>query len=138
MTINIDGQRAVDLLRKVVPLKGEDYVYDTHSTGGDCVYLTYDLKPSCVVGYALLEAGVSRDVLYRIDHDGVDYHDPETGEEYHVGDTGIDSHELGYYLEENEVHLTEDAQAILGAAQRAQDNGETWGRALWRAEHIAL
>ena len=120
MTEIIDRDRAVELLEKVVEAKGRDYEYapPTDGQGNDigCVYFAPDGASCCLVGHVLAELDVKPEHL---DADG---------EDLKPNEAGID------ILMVDGVELTDAARYVLLEAQRQQDYGYTWGRALDRAK----
>lgn len=79
MTTNVDGYEYTDLdmkiitgIHKAVEDRGRDWVYprftqnehaeeiwnEEWTRGGSCLYVKTDLTPACLVGYAMVEAGV--------------------------------------------------------------------------------
>lgn len=134
MTVKIDLNKARELLKAAVETQGADFKYVSRVNQG-CAYTPINdenygsylsappakddprRKTGCVVGTALTAAGVDWskiDQRYRIN-----------------------------YLYNNrafadqEVELEEDAMLYFLKAQYAQDTGNTWGKALERAEAFA-
>ena len=115
MTIHITKTKALQLLKNAVERKGADYVYPSV---GNCKYVVNKTKPSCLVGEALLEAGVPPSRLYgqpinKLRIDGI-----------------VDR--LG-----DDVVIDRGAVQVFGDAQDQQDTGETWGTALKAARRRA-
>lgn len=115
----IDTPRALELLRKAVADKGEEYVYP-HANSG-CVNVEYDddieeYYPSCIVGHALYHAGI----------------DPAVIAEAGADEASVE--ELSYY---GIAEFSEDAENVMSMAQLLQDRGFLWGVALKAAERIA-
>lgn len=143
MAIEIDGQRAIDLMRMAVETKGEDYTYEQPDNNG-CYYTTpsgdpFKSQPSCIVGHALAYAGAGLDVLHAIDFGGVVRPDPdEPGEEFEesgsLSDTTISNGDVIAWLERNGIVVTRDAIDLFHMAQDYQDNGMSWGYTLNRVE----
>lgn len=136
--IKIDKRKAIQLLEQAVAERGEDYVYGEHFKY--CEYTSHpelanydDMFPACVVGVAMVNAGIPVEVL-----------DDITGP---VEDLVVELRERG------EAKISESAARILNAAQRVQDasitgvdaitqealvRGEqTWGKALAAAKAVA-
>lgn len=110
MTIIIDAARAVELLRQAVAAQGADHVY--RSDDGECRYTAAGC-PDCIVGHVLALAGVPLSVLADLD-----------------GSIA--------YLNVPGVEFTDQARAVLLAAQEVQDDQRsTWGQALAAAEAVA-
>jgi len=117
----IDLDRALALLTRVVEVKGEDYVYPNWNN--DCRYADYgpdgERVPGCIVGYALIEAGVPLDDLTELEG-------------------SVRSLVNEHVLEETVgVQLTPAAMRAWQAAQESQDDGSPWGKALIEAKHAA-
>lgn len=117
--IEIDGARALALLREVVAEGGEDFVYTPvpvvdgdGNTRERCRYV-HDGCPSCGVGKALHKAGVPLEMLSSIE--------------------GERAHTLMYRDGGVQVHLTALASRVLDEFQTEQDGRTPWGTAL----HIA-
>lgn len=110
-TLTEEKAEALRILTEIVEEKGADYVYpDSEKKGGDiCQYLTYDehgnpTGPSCLVGHYLVRTGMPMSDL--VQYEGTN-----------INDTfDLD---LPHWLVE-----------ALAWAQRAQDRGDTWGKAL--------
>lgn len=126
--IEINRSKAISLLELAVDRRGPDFVYsqprkeiNTRSHGRVMEYgCWYEAggAPSCGVGLALHLAGVQLNVLD--DMDQVE------------GDTSIDK--VAWVLEDNGVHLTEEALAVFTTFQTNQDFHATWGNALEAAK----
>jgi hypothetical protein len=123
----ITADDAIRLLRETVAGK-EDFIYaeDERSDNdygiAECKYVK-DGAPSCLIGQALSAFGVPVETLE--DLDGFE----ESG--------SIDSDEVDEKLSEAGFQLAGMADGIFATAQRAQDQGKTWGDALARAEYEA-
>lgn len=120
MTETIDRDRAVELLRQQVERVGAEYVYQLPANERQCVYFDAAGCPSCIVGYVLADLGVSVG--------GVHESGRTPGSQFDMGN-GI----AIAAVDVDGVALTEGARSVLAMAQRAQDQGETWGEALERA-----
>lgn len=110
----ITADDALEALRTAV--KGrEDYVYPWWEAGGSraCKYVR-DGAPSCLVGHALHALGIPLDTLTVLDS-------------YQNG-SGVAAGTLPQHLPSGT--LTVEAAGVFGAAQTAQDTGESWGEAL--------
>lgn len=119
--IYIDGAKALELLANRV--KGhEDVVYTPFETAPSCRY-EFEGCPSCLIGGALFDAGVPLEALAELDRVWVDDEDGQNG------GTGITEVNLP-----EGVTLTPQALKIFDAAQRVQDFGLTWSKALKHAE----
>lgn len=127
--IEIDGPKALELLQGAVDEKGPEYVYPQGDEG--CSYVR-EGRPSCMIGVALSRAGVSVDVLRVMDRG--DWADPsgEPGDSAILIACEVSAELFGF--------STDDAAEVaFDQAQRMQDNGGTWGRALEVArEAVAL
>jgi hypothetical protein len=135
MTIIIDGQRAIGLLRDVVRGR-EDYI-DPYSGGSVCQYVRNG-APSCIAGHAMVAAGAPLAAVAIMDGLG---DMTEISGALQIVAEGRGETEPLYNLYEEAVQLAEEiemdgpAAEVLGAAQLSQDDGSTWGRALAEAEH---
>lgn len=89
------------LLLRAIAEKGEDYVYPLANANSACLYFEDDGQPSCIVGHVLHYMGES--------------HGPEGASAY------VAVRNFGW---SNAVR-----EGLL-KAQRAQDDGRTWGEAL--------
>jgi len=129
MTILITAEKALSLLQNAVAAKGADYVYprSADSITKICVY-TRGGEPSCGVGYALHEAGVSIEGLEALDNA-----DTEMWQTTAIGEENVQ------YVLRNEldVLITDEAVSVFSAFQSAQDSGEEWGVALKYASREA-
>lgn len=123
MSIIINRQTAIDLMKRAVDEKGEDYIYPG-SDKGNCWYQK-DGAPSCLVGHALAFAGVPIETLERMDHGFSDRADPD--------DASIASL-LASKAEKLPFAVTHAAKQALISAQMRQDRGDRWGYALEMAE----
>lgn len=121
-TIVIDYESAKALLGEAVAEKGENYVYQYPKVltvggladTGTCVYLDETGCPSCIVGNALMRAGVPTAALRMLDLDNT-----TAGE-------GEFEHILGSF----DVRLSGSALQLLSHVQIRQDNLKAWGYAL--------
>lgn len=114
--IRIDALRAIKLLREIVDEHGRDHRYSRKGGGGRCRY-EYDGAPACLIGHVLHRAGLPVAELARMDVAPV-----------------FASTEISEVVLPLAVDMTDTARVVLGAAQLAQDHGETWGQALDDAE----
>lgn len=106
----INARRALELLTDVVE-GNEDFRYEhviDPDNGSNCVYQVNG-EPSCLVGHALVRAGVPMSFLVRMD------------EEVAAAEV------MDAYLDDS---VTPGALKVFGAAQIRQDGGQTWGEAL--------
>lgn len=121
MTIEIDYDKAIELLERAVAEKGADYVYasfakEVSKNDSTCLYVDPETgAPSCIVGHVV--SYLDSDLLPEISE----------WETEATDDTTVFS--LAGRLEDR-LHFTERALATLTLAQQSQDNGITWGRAL--------
>jgi hypothetical protein len=115
-----DPKEAITLLREVIGDR-EDFVYKKIDVKRDgeyikgCKYLVND-KPSCLVGHALVRLGASRDVLRKADR----------------GDINSSAGSLCAML-----GFPRAVADVFDVAQREQDSGTPWGRAVKYAEKLA-
>ncbi len=121
--IFIDADRAIQLLHEARNSKGYDYV-DQNSQCGGCRNTEWDRDeskyvPSCIVGHVLVAAGVPVDTLS-------DFNGSITTTR--VGLTN----ELG----PDAFEITKEATVVLVTAQRAQDEGKSWGSAVDYADDV--
>lgn len=105
-------------MSEVVAEVGEDRVYQIPKGAYNCVY-TDNGEPSCLIGHVINKL------------------DPEAFRELRRADaayTGIAALALqeGGYLPQK--FWTKSAMAVASSAQRAQDQGNTWGEALGQAK----
>jgi hypothetical protein len=134
MTIKIDATRAIELLRKVVAEKGEDFVYESPNCDS-CVYTDEKGNPSCGVGYALYFAGVPLESIAALDHRYTTEEQDEDGEYFTQNYVTPESaHQLPVELENAEV--TPFAAEVFVAFQSLQDGGKTYATSLARAESV--
>jgi hypothetical protein len=122
----IDAPRALELLREVVEGK-EDYVYwnfDEVNDAKKCRYFV-DGQPSCLVGHALVRAGVANNFPLAWNAQGI------IGVERLLREKGGD------------FQLTREAAMVFMAAQECQDAAEdyddrdhSWGESLRAAEDM--
>jgi hypothetical protein len=135
MTILIDGADALRLLENAVEARGADYVYprDADSIIKVCVY-TRNGEPSCGVGYALYEAGLSIEGLERLDDA-----DQERDDEEGFFTTGISEEAIRSILRNDlDTIITDEAQEVFARFQVAQDSGENWGFSLECAKRVVV
>ena len=118
--LKINRDTALQVLEAVVNEAGSDFIYrDTANKA--CEYEAGG-KPSCIVGHALVKAGVPVSVLILMDR---------------RGDSSIDSEDLEEVFTEHEIVISPDALSVFAEAQAAQDTtGTTWGNALARSQSI--
>ena len=127
MTTNVDGYEYTELdlkiiagIHKAVEDRGRDWVYPRFeenekgeevynkewTRAGDCLYVKDDLTPACIVGYALVEAGIpARDMQVL-----------EDAEELVRAHLSLD--------------VSERMTLALDRAQSVQDRGGSWGEAV--------
>lgn len=117
----IDKDEAIRLLRKEVANKGGDFVYRSPVTPweepgqGICVYF-HEGEPSCIVGHAISDY-VADDERKNFDYEGNEV-------------CSIPADVLGMKIPD----VSFEAGRIFKAAQRHQDNGNSWSAALEEAE----
>lgn len=121
MTIEIDYDKAIELLKRAVAEKGADYVYERPDEALSCVYVSNG-APSCIVGHV------------------ISYVAPELLDSIHIweqdafAETGSGVESLVEHFGA-EFDMTDEALTALGIAQEAQDMGANWGRALGKARY---
>lgn len=122
MTVRINADRAIELLREAVTERGNDFVYSPPGRTTVCKYVHVDGEDvaGCGVGLALHKGGVSLDVLKTLDGIGAS--------------SGISAWGVNNKLRDGDVELTEDAASVLRSFQTRQDMRESWGVALRAAE----
>ncbi len=122
MTATIDADLAIRTLRKVVAEKGPDYIYadEMGRTGAAayCVNFYQDGSPACIAGHVYqkwFDAGIlTPEQWEKMDRRG-----------------GVEVVFEGLELNGVGAH---DAIGVLSTAQECQDLGDSWGKALRRAE----
>ena len=141
--IEIDAERALALLEKAMGTRGADYNYRLQAPDLQCNYVR-DGKPDCIVGVALVDAGVPIPVLQRAEKTAASHvceKSFEGGPECGVANctsTGIDSLWFRDFLRaEAGLALTDEAMYVLSAAQMWQDSHRTWGEAVQAARTTA-
>lgn len=119
--VELTFDEALDLLKRAVSEKGEDYVHK-----GKCVYFSeYDVPgetapPRCIVGHVLAYKGLTRADLEFTNDAGL----PDT----------LNSMNGVYELAEfGVIKCDSDTVTLLAAAQGAQDAHKTWGMSLQQA-----
>lgn len=116
----ITGDEALALLKRAVDLRGDNH------RAGECVYADGG-KPVCLVGTALVEAGVPVLALERMDRQ-------QNGDGGSIDKPRV----LEILASDGEVTLEPRALALFRTAQSYQDDGGTWGDAVWcAAEEVA-
>jgi hypothetical protein len=119
--IEINKERAIELLEQAVAERGEDFVYynayqENYANYGACRY-QIDGEPACLVGLALAKAGVSPEGLNLLEGSGI-----------------TNSYTLN---RPQNLKITPDALAVFQVAQDTQDNDGPWGEALRLAKEKA-
>ncbi|HEX2242263.1 MAG TPA: hypothetical protein VHK27_03210 [Gammaproteobacteria bacterium] len=122
-TIVIDHHRAIELLNQVIA-GNEDFVYPKRVGDMGVEYCDYvrDGQPSCIVGKALHLAGVSVEMLKRVENN-------RPLQKFWNDD-------LNRYVDFGEmlgIQLTWLAAIAFEEAQRIQDDGSSWGVAVRKA-----
>ena len=119
--IEIDKQTALDLLERVVEMRGADYVYKKNTDSGFGLTCTYerDGEPSCAVGTALHLAGVDTDLLAEMDKLYFSY-----------GSTGIADYETIEFLARNGINIYDGAKHVFYEFQDKQDMGMQYDKCL--------
>lgn len=120
--ITIDLPRALELLEAEVNERGADYVYETPNEHM-CVYATRtddgQIKPSCLVGCALVRAGVDVNKLYK------------------YAEAGSVGSLVDCFGKDLELDIDRAAIAAFDEAQGIQDAKKPWGVALEAAQTLA-
>lgn len=120
----ITCHQAIEGLRQAVTERGRDHI-DPQAASDDCYYVLND-RPSCIGGTVLFKLGVPMSELKRWEGNNVLAMVPG-GKTYLTG-YGDAS------LTDADGLLTEEAGAVLYAAQDVQDSGDAWGDGLDAAE----
>ena len=131
MTERLTYAQTKKQLRRIVNLKGHEYVYEhpiyedeygAHREAMECHYTDSNGKPSCLVGALLAE--VAPEKLKSLhSYEWEDRYDPKvvaSAELVGVNPTGVDLSEL----------FEEDALNLVHGVQRMQDYGYSWGVSL--------
>lgn len=117
--IEIDANKAVELLTWAVEQLGADNTYQSPKGAKGCVYVDKDTNScSCIVAHALHHAGMTIDELAALD----------TQHPLHFASVAI-----GSVIFPDRVHITGIATKVLRTAQYNQDDGSTFGFALEQA-----
>lgn len=117
--ITITKQMALDGLEKAVEKRGADFNYV--NTYGYCVYSEIATgEPRCLVGQVLSDLGVDMEFF-----------------QFQQRNEQVITTIVGDLLDNEVCGIDSKALDILRAAQRAQDEGETWGTALDTARQVA-
>jgi hypothetical protein len=128
VTIEITYEKALSAMRGAVADRGADYVYpESEKTfAGTCQYLTEDGRASCLVGEVLVRVGVPAESLPK----WIPGERSSSLEAVPMASSLLGNLESAGVLtfERNRT------QVFLDTAQDEQDNGQTWGVALERAE----
>lgn len=118
----VDKDVALGMIVGVIEKFGEDHVYPSEELGG-CFYVVHDdndqPQPGCLIGQALWGMGVQPEVLEEMDAIG-----------------SIINPNVLNILRREQVVIDPEAATILRAAQREQDYGNSWGRALKVAQEV--
>lgn len=112
--VEITLDESKQYLGEAVKEKGAEYVYKnvTRGRGSEtCAYFDPKTKkPSCLVGHVLVRKGV-------------------TFERLHARERNLYTDVQGL-IDADIIKVDNETQALLDLAQRAQDQGQTWGSAL--------
>lgn len=109
----ITYEEVLERVTKVVDERGRDYVYDDHQGDTEeCRYFV-DGRPSCIVGHLIHGLG-----------------DEEFEREVREHELRSGSFPASMLNLQGEARFDEDALRFLQEAQRHQDRGLPWGRAL--------
>lgn len=116
----VDKDVALGMIVGVIEKFGEDHVYPSEELGG-CFYVVHDdndqPQPGCLIGQALWGMGVQPETLALMDSVG-----------------SISNPKVLDILRREQVVIDPEAAFILRTAQREQDYGNSWGRALKAAQ----
>lgn len=124
----------LELLNAAVVKKGADFVYGSdldgrqHDRPGPSCHYAWDGKPDCIVGHVLASVGVPLAELHYGDssNEENDFH-PKNPGRYALGSAAPVIEDLA---RDGIVDFTPVAVALLSEAQRLQDGGMSWGRAV--------
>lgn len=131
MTKRLTYAQTKKQLRRIVSLKGHEYVYErpiyedeygTHREAMECHYTNSNGKPSCLVGALLAEVAPGKLKSLHV-YEWEDRYGPQvvaSTELVGVNPTGVDLSEL----------FEEDALELIHRVQRRQDDGNSWGVSL--------
>lgn len=131
MTKRLTYAQTKKKLRRIVNLKGHEYVYEhpiyEDEYGGDqealdCHYTDSNGKPSCIVGALLAEVAPGK-LKSLHSYEWQERYEPKaiaTIQLVGVNPTGVDLSEL----------FEEDALKLVHRVQRKQDDGCSWGESL--------
>jgi hypothetical protein len=148
--IEIGKEQAVALLERAVAEKGADYEYQPvpHPNRGTQCQYQFDGAPSCIVGHALVYAGVPVETLVKLDkadewwneeHEAADNIDDEERDWHYVDATDIETlADAGVLTEVAGIRLTPEAEKIFLAAQQKQDSKVQWGKAVEAAKALVV
>lgn len=139
MTKRLTYAQTKKQLRRIVNLKGHEYVYEhpiyedeygEDQQAMECHYTDSNGKPSCLVGALLAEVAPGKlKSLYS--YEWQDWYDPKvvaSTELVGVNPTGVDLSEL----------FEEDALKLVHGVQRMQDNDCSWGDSLdWSIKAVS-
>lgn len=157
MTIKVDKEQALELLRAAIDDKGESHVDPSFDQGRDCEYYAvtkvsiesdgevYEeavidtgadgrALPGCIVGHVCYQLGIDPQYLQSgmvdniVDFDGYILDKMK----YFKGSAPVQGRIKT--LAGEEVQLDTEAQVTLGYIQFIQDKGKTWGEALTKTE----
>lgn len=120
--VTITFETAVAALERAVKLKGEDYTYTAPLDGvglPHCVYFDRDGSPSCIVGYVLVELGMTPFAFSN---------DLNRG-----GVCTLRNKEIIDFADVDE-HGGSRTQLLLAEAQELQDEAEEWGTVVRHAK----
>ena len=131
MTKRLTYAQTKKQLRRIVNLKGHEYVYEhpiyadeygAHREAMECHYTDSNGKPSCLVGALLAEVAPGK-LKSLHSYEWEDLYDPQVVASTElVGEnpTGVDLSEL----------FEEDALKLVHRVQRRQDDDNSWGVSL--------
>ncbi len=131
MTKRLTYAQTKGQLRRIVNLKGHEYVYEypiyedeygAHREARECHYTDSNGKPSCLVGALLAEVAPGK-LKPLHSYEWQDRYEPQgvaSTELVGVNPTGVDLSEL----------FEEDALELIHRVQRGQDSYHSWGESL--------
>lgn len=138
----IDKDEAISLLKQVVQIRGEDYVYERVPSGmGSSCFYSRNGEPSCGVGYAIFLA--SPEAFAQVEKIEKDSESSFPASDF--SETYDDKEPEDWVKPEREesevanvdIRFTAIAADIMSEFQSEQDNGETYRTALRHALRIA-
>lgn len=124
----IDLTEALELLRRARDEKGADYIDPRVESGEECQYATSRGRPLCIVGHAFHYARVNLRPIWNAPRVSELFEDTVRYKKRAPDDV------LPYRKTPKKLGITREALEALQIAQRRQDDGKSWGRAVEDAE----